>query len=364
MLGRLVWGSLVTAGLLHFGAPVQGQVSTTAAGSILVFPRVVVDETWDTAIQIGNSANRPLRAVCVYTNAAPADPGAPPGPFNPPLWAQTDFPILLTRQQATQWVASRGRAVDPTDPQCSRREPMVSDCGGAGYDPGNVPPLPATFTGELRCIEVDASGAPWSGNGLAGVATLTHLATGEIVKYKAIGFAGYDSNNADATLCLGGEAGDGCPSGSEYAACPQEWVMSHPTEADDRPVDGAAHSTAVTVTACSMDLLSQVPPDLAVQFRVTNEFGQIFAASTTVVGWGDVRLSEVSEVFQRDLLNSNWAQTDVRPAARVGEGFLLVQSLERRTGRPQTFTASGTVPPYLSDRLLRDLVVLPQEVGQ
>ena len=40
------------------------------------------------------------------------------------------------------------------------------------YDPGRVPPVVPDFTGELKCIEVDASGFPVPGNALKGEATL------------------------------------------------------------------------------------------------------------------------------------------------------------------------------------------------
>src|SRR5438477_2244146 len=86
-------------------APLAGaQVTTVAGASVLVFPRVVVDGTWDTTIQIGNSANRPTFAHCFYVNGALSDPAAPPGPANPPVWAQIDFPIVLpAHQQPTHW---------------------------------------------------------------------------------------------------------------------------------------------------------------------------------------------------------------------------------------------------------------------
>jgi len=353
---QALFATVCTCAAPHFAA---GQVTTVESASVIVFPRVVVDATWDTTIQIGNDANRPAYAHCYYVNGAPTNPSQPPGPSNPPLWTQTDFPITLARQQPTHWVVSRGRLDDPTDPLCSA---SVSDCDGAGYDPGLVPPLPPGFTGELRCIEEDASGAPWSGNALHGVATLTHLATGEVVKYSAVGLPGYESNNADGTLCVGGSNRDGCAHGAEYGGCPQSWIISHPSEADDRPVDGAARSTELTVVPCASNFTTQVPTAPTLQFRVTNEFEQTFTASTTITCWADLRLSDVNPIFQRDTLGGNWVQTRVQSAAGSPGGFMLVQQTERDTAWPATSSFTGTVPPHEGADPSGALVVLPEEV--
>src|SRR5579862_5859659 len=298
----------------------HGQVTTGEAASVIVFPRVVVDGTWETTIQISNTANRPAYAHCYYVNGALTDPSLPPGPSNPPLWLTADFPITLGRQQPTHWVVSHGRPVDPNDPPCP--DPA---CDGAGDDPGAIPSVPPGFTGELRCIEEDASGAPLSGNALTGVATLTHLAAGEVVKYPAIGLPGYESNNADGTLCIGGSARDGCAQGAEYGGCPQDWIMVHPSDADDRPVDGPARSTDITIVPCAANFATQLSTPLSVQFAITNEFEQTFAARTTVTCWARLRLSDIAPVFTRAGLGGDWAQTHVSAAAGTAGGFLIVQ---------------------------------------
>jgi hypothetical protein len=338
-----------------------GQVTTVEGASVLVFPRVIVDGTWDTTIQISNGANRPAYAHCYYVNGALINPALPPGPTNPPLCTQTDFSIFLTRQQPTHWTVSRGRLVDPTDPTCSA---TVSDCDGAGFDPGIVPAVPAGFTGELRCIEEDASGAPWSGNALEGVATLTHLATGEVVKYSAIGLPGYEANNAEGTLCLGGSTRGACLDGAEYGGCPQSWIISHPSEADDRPVDGGARSTDFTVVPCAVNFDTQVPATLTLQFALTNEFEQTFTASTRITCWADLRLSDINPIFQRDSLGGDWVQTRVRSAVSTPGGFMLVQQTERDTAEPATSSFTGGVPPHVGVDSGAAVIVLPQEVLQ
>jgi len=338
----------------------RAQATTVASASVLVFPRVIVNGTWETTIQISNDANRPAYAHCYYVNGALTDPSQHPGPANPPLWAMLDFPIVLERRQPTHWVASRGRLNDPSDSGCAG----TSDCDGAGLDPGLVPPVPPGFTGELRCIEEDASGAPWSGNALSGFATLTHVATGEVVKYPAVGLPGYESNDADGTLCIGGSTRDGCGHGAEYGGCPQTWIVSHPSDADDRPVDGAARSTDLTVVPCAANFATQVPASSTLEFTVTNEFEQTFRASTTITCWADLRLSDINAIFQRAALGGEWAQTQVRSAAATAGGFMLVQQTERDTAEPATSSFAGTVPPHHGDEPDGALIVVPAEVLQ
>ena len=323
------------------------QTTTVQSASVLVFPRVVVSGTWDTIIQIGNTANRPAYARCYYVDGG--------------SWAPTNFSLTLFHQQPTHWVASRGRAVDPDDPEC---QPTTDNCDGAGWDPGLVPAVGPGFSGELRCVEVDASGAPWSGNALTGVATLIHLASGEVVKYAGVGLQGFETNNADTALCLGGDMRAGCQHGAEYAGCPEAWIVSHPADFDDRAVNGDARSTSITVVPCPEDFGTATPASLLLQFRLTNEFEETFSAATTITCWGDVRLSDVSPVFQRDTLGSNWVQTTVRSAGEDASGFIVTQQSTRETAFLATFAAAATVPPHETAPLGSDLVVLPQEVGQ
>ena len=55
-------------------------------------------------------------------------------------------------------------------------------------------------------------------------------------KYNAIGLKGFDTNNMDGVLCLGGGVSDDCPSGAEYEACPQTWILDHPSIGAADPV--------------------------------------------------------------------------------------------------------------------------------
>src|ERR1043165_7963911 len=112
-------GLATLVGLGLAAKPAAATVTTETSASILVFPRVISDGTRDTIIQITNTSNSMVHAHCFYVNGALTLPDFPPGPTNPPVWAETDFDIWLTKQQPTHWVASQGRLNDPTDPVCT-----------------------------------------------------------------------------------------------------------------------------------------------------------------------------------------------------------------------------------------------------
>src|SRR5262245_52889601 len=275
--GRVGLMAAALVGLVVGGA--QAQVTTERSASILVFPRVISDGTRDTIIQITNTSNSMVHAHCFYVNGALTFPEFPPGPTNPPVWAEVDFDIWLTKQQPTHWVVSQGRLNDPFDPVCTNGGPNFPpnfDCNGAGFDPSGspggpgVPPVAQFFTGELKCIEIDMSGHPVSGNHLKGEATTVIrnncavfepgetegecTVTGQdclidsddcddddfdVAKYNALGIIGNENNDGNGILCLGGEPSEECPQGAEYDACPEFWIANHfawdaPYPIDDR----------------------------------------------------------------------------------------------------------------------------------
>src|SRR5262245_16130295 len=181
-------------------------ITIERSASILVFPKIISNGSRETVVQITNTSNSLVRAHCFYVNAALRDPTLPQGPLNPPLWLEVDFDIQLTKQQPTYWIVSEGRDVNPTDEPCSRDNVI---CPNAGIDPGHVPPVVPDFVGELKCVEVDDSGAPLSGNHLKGEATLFSRLGQDVIrddvliafvgssKYNALGVLG-EENNGDA----------------------------------------------------------------------------------------------------------------------------------------------------------------------
>src|SRR5262249_15963883 len=147
-LGLWALGMVAVGGLaLARVASATTDVSTEQSGSILVFPKVVWDGTRDTVIQISNTTNFPVNPLCFYINGAGG------------RCSETDFEIFLTKQQPTHFVASTGRRFSTE---------IIGD--NAGLSPGLIPPAPQGFIGELKCIQVDDSGAPMRGNALKGEA--------------------------------------------------------------------------------------------------------------------------------------------------------------------------------------------------
>lgn len=361
MAQGLHWRLAIAACLIAWACvPAGAQTTTNQSASLLVFPKVVVNGAWETTIQLSNNANRPAYAVCHYANGGLTFPELPPGPTNPPLWSSVDFRLRLNRQQPTHWVVSRGRAIDEADGAC---EAPFESCDGTGIDPGLVPPIEPAFTGALLCYEVDASGAPWSGNALSGHATLTHLATGEVVKYPAVGSIGLPTNDADGTLCLGGEPGEGCPDGAEYRGCPRTWTISHPSD-DDNEATGQVRSNRLTIVPCTHDFLTQQAQTLTLQFEIVNEFEQQFSTSASVTCWADLRLTDISPLFGRDVLGADSVQTRVRTADSSAAGFVVVQQTELAADVPDLLWIAATVPPQLAGEARADLIRVPEEAVQ
>lgn len=331
------------------GSVVRAEVTSERGSSIIVFPKVIFDsqgiltgEPIDTIIQISNTSNSIVYAHCYYMNAAPVNPSRPISDANPPRWQEINFDILLTKQQPTHWIVGAGRPQNPSDPICSGdpRTNQVTNrnCVNAGFDPGRVPLTPDPFVGELRCVEVDSSGAPINGNHLKGEATLVTpgeaAVTADASKYNAIGFQGLNtdlnSNNSDFTLCIGGEVSERCPGGAEYSGCPDAILLNHYAEGAANPVveshgnGPSSVTTELTIVPCTQDLERLERPQITVQFLLVNEFEELFSASTTVDCWGNFRLSDVAfNVFDEAVIGSRFVQTFLR-SAPDGIGFLAI----------------------------------------
>ncbi len=362
-------------GMVGWAALARADVTTERSASILVFPKLVFDSSGlltgatpvDTIIQISNTSNSMVFAHCFYVNATPVDPSRPIGATNPAQWQEVDFEIVLTKQQPTHWVLSSGRLDDPTDNRSCK-----VDCSTAGFDPGRIPPAGSDpFVGELRCIEVDSSGAPISGNHLKGEATLVS-GDAQASKYNAIGIMGLtDSNNSDDVLCLGGGGSDKCPTGAEYNACPNVLTLNHFAElASDPVVDGLEHgessvTTELTLVPCTQDFENQVAPPVVVQFLITNEFEAQFSTSTTVTCWGNFRLNtigNVGRILEIGTLGSRFAQTRMVPATAEDGGVLGVAEEFHEVRGPNNSVATGRAALNLfgdGARPLGDVITLP-----
>jgi hypothetical protein len=155
------------------------------------------------------------------------------------------------------------------------------------------------------------------------------LGTDDIAKYNAIGVLGNENNNGDGVLCLGGSVGDSCPTGPEYNACPQTWILDHAAEGAVDPVlddlgETSSISTDVTFVPCTQNYENQVPARVTVQFAITNEYEQTFSASTTITCWAELNLAAINPVFDVDFVGTDQLQTRMRPSAGTTAGFMAV----------------------------------------
>ncbi len=391
LVGLMGLAALIGLGLAR---PAAAAVTTEESASILVFPKVISDGTRDTIIQITNTSNNMRHAHCFYVNGALTFPELPVGPLNPPLWTEIDFDIWLTKQQPTHWVVSTGRLDNPLDDDC-RQNTMCeqdktkpdsnsggadADCCDGGLDPGRVPPVVPGFTGELKCIEVDQGGFPVPGNALKGEATLVEIATGDVSKYNAIGLKGFDTNNMDGVLCLGGDVTEACPTGAEYEGCPAGWILDHPaTGAPDPVVEQQPHCTThpcssvatnITVVPCTENFETQSPPPITLQFKVYNEFEQFFSASTTFTCWGSFDLGSddplangINPVFKASNVGGEILQSFVRSASGTPRGVMIIveeRHEDTSSGSKVARNAQNGVTSF-QDQAGQDIVTIPAD---
>ena len=138
-------------------------------------------------------------------------------------------------------------------------------------------------------MQIDRSLAPMSGNALRGSATLFDTAGPDVAKYAAIGLSGLPRNDADETLCLGGEATTACPRGAEYTACPQSWLLEHRAEGRRRAATPVRREHGPTDRGtCSRQAGTG---SAVVQMSVTNELEQRFSTSVQVQRWAEIPLA-------------------------------------------------------------------------
>ena len=377
-------GLAAMVGLGMVATSTEARITTEQSASILVFPKVISDGTQDTIIQITNTSNNVRFAHCFYTDGSLTDPARPADPiFNPPRCVEIDFDIVLTKQQPTHWVVSTGRLYNLADSQCRANVPCVpgtvgapntgtvnANCCDAGFDPGRIPPVQPGFTGELKCVEVDSSGFPVPGNALKGEATIETIATADVSKYNGIGLKGFDTNNMDATLCLGGSVTDACPTGQEYEACPHTWLLDHATVgsedlvAADGGIAGSSVSTNLTVIPCTENFETQTAQPVTLNFDIWNEFEQRLSAQSKFQCWASSDLGDINSAFTESALGGALAQTRMRSANATSQGILAVIE-ETHTANGISSRAAQNAQTTFLDQTNADIITIPAgQVGE
>ncbi len=314
----------------------QAQPTTDRSASIVVVPRVVVDGTRDTVIELANTGNSQVQAFCLFLDGTTV--------------LQTNFTVDLAAQQPTRWVASQGRRCAGDDPLC---------LGGPTGVVGLIPPVPVPFDGAMLCIETDQSGAPVAGNHLVGGATIKDRSSGDVASYSGVGIPGFDTNDGDDVLCLGGEPSSACPGGAEFDGCPATWLLSHVAEGAEDELIGAnsAVTTELTILTCGQDFLTATPTDVPLQFVITNEFETVFSLASAVSSWRSDLLGEIGNTFDASVLGTPYART--RVTSPDGGILLVARELHALTGVPATATSVAFNPAHQGIRANEDVIVLP-----
>jgi hypothetical protein len=375
--GGAVAGVAMAAVLLVCAQGRAQVVASDQTAGFIVYPKIVVDNddifgqsrNVDTLVQLTNTSKTACRAVhCYYvdgtshcsTNTNSADPGVGACRTNADCdlggvclqgWQPGNFTLYLSAGQAVGWSASTGGTV-----------PLEAVCTQA--PPGNTQTIPPVrehyFTGELKCIEVDAADranlVPINANDLKGEATTYEVEPGPVGRvdvraYNAIGIQSRLSDGStqnDQVMCLGVTQGstECAPGGAnqpEYASCPAVLILDHwfdgavvnPPVGDGQLVKFV--TTDLTLVPCSEDFSSQAPPPVTttVQFLVYNEFEQRFSASTRVSCFTEEQLSRLdapnspaSSIFNVSVQGTLTGQTRIRPVlgseTNVGHGLLGV----------------------------------------
>jgi hypothetical protein len=351
----LLLGALSAVGL---PVPVGAQVASTRAAAILIFPRVVHDANADTLILVGNTSSALGFLRCAYEGTVKS-PDAETGerPF------YVEFDVITYGKQTTHWLVGRGREVDRSDPPCTstRRE-----CIDAGFFSGAIPAAPSDFAGELICVATDAAGFPVPSNHTIGTATLIpREADVQLERYGAIGLQGLETNNQDDVLCIGGSTDPSCPTGAEYAACPEEWMLNFPAESRTPSAhNGAASRTHLTVVPCSQSLGSGEKTTVSLLLSIRNEFEELFSASLVVTDRIDISLEEISALFTEEILATGRGQVRIRTPAGAGGVAIVARSARPADSDPSSgsMAALGLHPVGLSRWGAR--LILPAPEGQ
>ncbi|MCX8072012.1 MAG: hypothetical protein N3C12_06120 [Candidatus Binatia bacterium] len=295
-------GTLCILGAAAAAPAQQTRSGTDRPGSILMFPKVVRSASRDTIVQITNTGNSINWVHCFYLSA----------PDGSGYCGATDFELVLTRQQPTQWRVSQGRRVDPSD---------AFGAPGAGFDAGLIPPVPPGFRGSLVCVEVDANGDPLAQNRLKGEVTILDDSNGDVAKYNAFALAarGLSVNNP---LNL---------DDSEYERCPNQLTLNFSPRGSLDPVIedlGNASlnsfiSTNLTLLSCNVDLQAGVRSNGIVSFVVYDEFESPFSGVFPYQCWSSIDLGNTPQTtgqFRSTLLSGGAINTIFAQARLVVSG--------------------------------------------
>lgn len=337
--------------LLALAAKSGAQPTIDSSASILFMPLVAGDANQDTLIQINNTGNSAVFAECFFVAGDSC--------------IETNFVLSLKARQPTHWVASRGRPTNADDPACS---PANFDCDGAGLDPGvpTVPPVPDGFRGFLVCVETLDGHVPSPGNHLAGEATIVEKATGALTQYTAVGLAGQESSDGNATLCLGGQGSTtACPNGAEYDGCPDTWIVNFLPDGAADPIVGGTSSvnTHLVILPCARNFDTGEVAGSVIQYLWFSEHASRASTSGSVGCWADLQISHIDthdgthSALSAEALGNGGAQIRLRaPGAGI---IVLPYEIHHSDAHGDATVVTNAHAEGM--RTQPDLLVLPME---
>ena len=330
-LSGLVVGLAVLA-LAGVRAQAQPEITSTEPGSIVVYPKVISDGTRDTILSLTNTTNMMAYVHCEATNGIGQCRNSP-DPANQIYYCNSDeeclnvtapdgselanvgpcdlscqpldYGFTLTAHQPTFWRVSTGRVQDPTLMAGNTCTPAGNSqiCPGffllgvepGQQDPGSAVPGMENFRGEVRCFQVDQSGALVTGNALKGEAFIETLGTGTIGAGGGI-ISGYNSINVQGQ---GSPASENTANldGDEYARCPAGLTIDHLAPGAADPISGAPTDVELTFVPCSYNTASST--FFRVQFFTYDQM-EFFQSGGDVRGcWANYLGSQTGGMFGR-----------------------------------------------------------------
>jgi len=251
-----------TAASLAAAAAATAQVASDTPAALVVYPHIAFDSAQgiDTVVQLSNTADTPITALCVYEKAER-------------FCGTAVFKVRLTQGQPLAWRAGSGLSGFPLD-GVDRSGPLGQSNQGSFIPRVSGDP----FEGSLLCSGFDeTSHLPLGLNVLTGNATVERFVSGgtppfDAAAYNAVGIRALpDATINDRTLVLGGASGS-------HVACPQAVNVIHLLDGAIEPLAKASTvSTRLIVVPCTQDLVHLPEHDIALQLDVTNEFEQHLA---------------------------------------------------------------------------------------
>ncbi len=321
---KLTIGAAGVLSALLLSPMARAATYSDAGAAVVVFPKIVVDGSTDTVVQLANQSTAPAAAHCFYVNANSRctnsgevcsgldasecfDPSSGFTGACLPGWIEINFDVFLTPGQPLAWSAEEGldndspRGLEFFHVPCPGG--LGGSCGGFTNAGTRVPPVGENpFIGELKCVQTDpitrlpaecstvCGTTPTAGccrQDLIGSATIESVLPLNVVKivvpvldaarYNAVGLRSTGFNDGDNLLVIGGS------DDPEYQPCPGVLVFNHLFDNAVDPISGVfIASTELSLVPCTEDLLVQRVPQVTAQFLVYNEFEQRFSTSRLV----------------------------------------------------------------------------------